>query len=289
MEAAAECGELDAARALARAADARRREKPRQAALHEREAAAAHERGAEVHVLVLLLLDAGVRLGEAFGLRWGSVAWGESEDDPTRSLLIDANRPRGGALGPTKSGRARRVPLSKRLRAGLLDLYRARFAPGPDRLVLEHVEPANVRHREWRRVCERAGLGHRAMKDLRDTFASQLLTAGVSLGYVSRLLGHSDAATTARHYATWAGGDAYRQPMRVRRGEVAPDLLARLAGAAKSPQSPPSDSEARRAAAGGGSENVSDSEGIEGAGGGGPPGTRTQDPRLKRPVLYQLS
>jgi hypothetical protein len=31
-------------------------------------------------------------------------------------------------------------------------------------------------------VCARAGIGHRAMKDLRDTYASQLLTSGVSLG-----------------------------------------------------------------------------------------------------------
>jgi integrase len=47
------------------------------------------------------------------------------------------------------------------------------------------------------------------MKDLRDTFASQLLTSGVSLGYVSKQLGHADVAVTARHYARRAGGDSY--------------------------------------------------------------------------------
>jgi integrase len=30
------------------------------------------------------------------------------------------------------------------------------------------------------------------MKDLRDTFASQLLTSGVPLGYISHQLGHAD-------------------------------------------------------------------------------------------------
>jgi integrase len=76
----------------------------------------------------------------------------------------------------------------------------------------------------------------RTPKDLRDTFASQLLTAGVQLGYVSRQLGHSDVSITARQYARWAGGDAYRSPLEVREGEVPADLLSRLA--AKSTQNP---------------------------------------------------
>ena len=51
------------------------------------------------------------------------------------------------------------------------------------------------------------------MKDLRDSFASQLLTAGVQLGYVSRQLGHSSPFVTADHYAKWCGGDDYRDPL----------------------------------------------------------------------------
>jgi hypothetical protein len=66
--------------------------------------------------------------------------------------------------------------------------------------------------------------------NLRDTFASQLLTAGVQLGYVSVQLGHADAQITARHYARWVGGDVYREPLVLRDGEVPADLLARLAG-----------------------------------------------------------
>jgi integrase len=34
-----------------------------------------------------------------------------------------------------------------------------------------------------------AKIGHRTPKDLRDTYASQLITAGVQLGYVSHQLG----------------------------------------------------------------------------------------------------
>lgn len=44
-------------------------------------------------------------------------------------------------------------------------------------------------------------------------------------------------ATTARHYARWAGGDLYREPLRLAPGEVPADFLARLGE--KRPQSDP--------------------------------------------------
>ncbi|HBZ71148.1 MAG TPA: hypothetical protein DEP35_16015 [Deltaproteobacteria bacterium] len=135
-------------------------------------------------VLVLLLLDAGLRLGEALGLGRGQVVWGKDEDDRTPALVIDRSRPRGGEEEHTKRSKARSVGLSRRLRPALADLYH--FRRTPEALVLEGVDPHNFRHREWRRVLERAQIGQRAPKDLRDTFASQLLTAGVQLGYVSQ-------------------------------------------------------------------------------------------------------
>ncbi len=78
-------------------------------------------------------------------------------------------------------------------------------------------------------MLEAAEIAHRTFKDLRDTFASQLLTVGVPLGYVSLQLGHADVAVTARHYARWAGGDKWRRPPHLEDGEVPADLLARLA------------------------------------------------------------
>ncbi len=69
----------------------------------------------------------------------------------------------------------------------------------------------------------------------RFTFGSQLITAGVQLGYVSKQLGHSDVSVTARHYAKWAAGEEFRAPIQVETGEVPADLLSRLP---KSQQSP---------------------------------------------------
>ena len=186
------------------------------------------------HVLILLLLDAGLRLGEALGLRWGAIVWGDDDQDTRRALVIDESRPKGFAPGPTKSGRARKVALSRRLRSALLAEYRRQFEPSPERHVLDKVGPDQFRARPWRRILKRADIGHVKLKDLRDTFASQLLTCGVPLGYVSAALGHADVAVTARHYARWCG-DESREPMRRFLGEVWADLLARLEESHQSP------------------------------------------------------
>ena len=180
------------------------------------------------NVLVLLCLDAGLRLGETLGLRWRAIEWGDDQDQ-TRALRIEENRPRGGQITSPKSGRSRRVALSRRLRWALLELYQDHDeSPQPEAFVLEGVDPSNFRRREWRRILKRAKIGHRALKDLRDTFASQLLTAGIQLGYVSARLGHADVSVTARHYARWIEDEIYREPMHTEPGEVPADLLARL-------------------------------------------------------------
>lgn len=120
------------------------------------------------------------------------------------------------------------MQLSRRLRAALLRLREAQFNPGPDARVLPQFHAANFRGRQWRRILSRAGLGHWAMKDLRDSFASHLLTRGVNPAYVSRQLGHADWSVTARHYARWTAGDQYVEPERLLPGEVPADLLARF-------------------------------------------------------------
>ena len=75
---------------------------------------------------------------------------------------------------------------------------------------------------------KRAGIRPVHPKDLRDTFASQLLTAGIPLAWISKQLGHGNAAVTSRHYATWIDAQDYRNPLQVREGELPCDLLARV-------------------------------------------------------------
>jgi integrase len=176
----------------------------------------------------LLQLDAGLRLGEVGALRWGHVRWGDGPSDTSRALVIQESHSRGRHEGPTKSGRSRRVALSRRLRSLLRDYWLAKGQPGPPERILPGFNQQNYSTRHFSKVCEAADLDGYTPKDLRDTFASQLLTAGVQLGYVSKQLGHADVAVTARHYAKWVEEDGYRRPLEVEEGEVPADLLARI-------------------------------------------------------------
>jgi integrase len=195
--------------------------------------AAALVAGGHEATLDLLMLDAGLRIGEALGLRWEDVEWDRKVEEAGQlverpALHICQSLSRGKHLGTTKSGRERRVALSRRLRARLREDWMRAGQPAAGR-VLPPIDSFGYRKRHFRKVCRAAGIGEQwSPKDLRDTFASQLLTAGVQLGYISKQLGHAGVAVTSQHYAKWAGGDEYRAPLALRPGEVPADLLARL-------------------------------------------------------------
>jgi integrase len=57
-----------------------------------------------------------------------------------------------------------------------------------------------------------AGLRRIRIHDLRGTFASLLVSAGVPLFHVAKALGHSSQETTMRHYAHLAPGAAKEMP-----------------------------------------------------------------------------
>jgi integrase len=167
--------------------------------------------------------------------------WAEG-DDTKRALVIRETIARGRHEGPPKSGRERTVALSRRLRGLLREFSIARGRPSLGERVLPGFHAGNYQRRHFEPVCTAAGLPRHTPKDLRDTFASQLLTAGVQLGYISTQLGHADVATTARHYARWTVDGSYRRALAVEPGEVPADLIARmeLEGAAEgSPQFSP--------------------------------------------------
>ena len=185
------------------------------------QAAEGEAEGTKSHLVTLLMLDAGLRIGEATAVGW------EDVDRKRRSLRVRASLSRGKHLGRTKSGRERPVALSRRLLAALQEAWMAEGRPvaGP----VARVDHANYRNRVLPRICKAAEIGEGFTPHcLRDTFASQLLSTGVQLAYVSHQLGHADVAVTARHYARWCGDEAYREPVRLAQGDVPADLLAQL-------------------------------------------------------------
>lgn len=143
--------------------------------------------------LVPALLYTGMRLGEALALRW------EHVDLEAGYIDVLYSHSAGHTTAP-KSGKGRRIPLSREGRAAL-SAQRAQRRPGP--LVWQTHEGAQLTRGHvrdpWRRVLMASGIAHTRLHDLRHTYASWLVQSGVSLQAVKELLGHADVKTTLRY------------------------------------------------------------------------------------------
>ncbi len=144
------------------------------------------------NVLVLLMLDAGMRTGEVIALTWDAIDFDKGTID------VRANMSRGGIIDTPKSGHARKLPISSRLRQALVDL------PRRGNHVLPAVRSAGDKpshHRSigagWRAVMKRAGVPMLSPHSGRHSFATSLLRAGVDLKKVQKLMDHADLKTTA--------------------------------------------------------------------------------------------
>ncbi|HSH28358.1 MAG TPA: tyrosine-type recombinase/integrase [Thiohalobacter sp.] len=136
--------------------------------------------------LILLALNTGLRRGELFNLRWHDV------DLDRASLLV-----RGTG---SKSAQSRHVPLNSEAVAVLRawqettqQAGRQLVFPGKDGKRLDNITTA------WARITRQAKLADFRFHDLRHSFASRLVMAGVDLNVVRELLGHADIKMTLRY------------------------------------------------------------------------------------------
>jgi len=158
--------------------------------------------------LARVLVGTGLRFGEATALRVGDV---DLLDTPPRLHVRQAwkdNGAGGWELGPPKSRRSRRTLA---IGPAVVDALAAHVvAKEADELVFTAprggpVLAGNFYHRVWAPAVDRAvacgGLSRRPrVHDLRHTYASWQLAAGVALLTVSRRLGHETAAVTSDIY-----------------------------------------------------------------------------------------
>ena len=135
--------------------------------------------------MVVVALNTGLRRGELFSLRWVDVN-------------LDAKVLTVAAAG-SKSGQTRRVPLNVEALAVLTAWREPR--KGKVGLVFPGARGARLSNinRSWRAAVKLARLNDFNFHDLRHTFASNLVQAGVDLNTVRELLGHSEIAMTLRY------------------------------------------------------------------------------------------
>jgi integrase len=122
------------------------------------------------------------------GMRLGEIARMKAEDI---SLSI-----RDIFVPDSKSGRSRHVPVSEEL---AVFLERQIAGKKPE----EHALAGVIRDyvsRRFRWLCVRSSIADLKFHDLRHTFAARLLTKGVPIYKVSKILGHSSVVVTEQHY-----------------------------------------------------------------------------------------
>jgi integrase len=122
------------------------------------------------------------------GMRAGEIAWMKVEDISIslRDIFIPNS----------KSSRSRHVPMSEEL-ASFLERKVEGKKPGDYALagvIRDYVS------RRFRWLCQKSGVANLKFHDLRSTFAARLLTKGVPIYKVSKILGHSSVVVTEQHY-----------------------------------------------------------------------------------------
>lgn len=139
---------------------------------------------------VLISLNTGLRRGELLKLKWNNVNLEQ------RTLTVEAQT--------AKAGKTRHIPLNSEA----LALFRAwkDHQPGQKPNVKsvyvfcdEDGQPFGDMRTSWEGLLERAKIKNFRWHDLRHTFASNLVIAGVDLNKVRALLGHSDYKMTLRY------------------------------------------------------------------------------------------
>jgi integrase len=128
----------------------------------------------------------GARMGEVLATRW-------SDMDLTRGVWIKPSH-------HTKQKRTEHLPLSAPALALLADM-RTRAEPAARYLFPgdDPDKPLQGIKKFWRGITEQVGLNNYRLHDNRHTHASHLVSSGLSLEIVGRLLGHTNPITTKRY------------------------------------------------------------------------------------------
>jgi integrase len=169
-------------------------------------------KGVRYEAAFALMLSLGLRPGECLGLSWSDI------DLKAGTLTVRHGLQRDGTLGEVKNDGSRRhltlpahlVPLLKaRQAAQAAEILKAgEYWQGDreDPLVFttpvgSPVSDRNLAQRDFRTVCTKAKVGDWHLHECRHTSATLMLTNGVPIEVVAKVLGHADIRMTANTYA----------------------------------------------------------------------------------------
>ena len=170
-----------------------------------------------------LLVDTGVRRGEALAVQWEDIDFQENTILICRNLCYTPDK--GIYLDTPKNGRCRMVDVGEDTLQLLKQIREQQGAGGKYIFTqdnsLEPMHPTSPTH-YFRQFAKRNGIKDFHPHKLRHTFASVAITAGADVVSVSETLGHSDTAVTLRMY-THANDESRRRASRIFRDAIQKD------------------------------------------------------------------
>ena len=161
--------------------------------------------------LFLLLARTGMRIGEALALQWGDI------DFKGRFISVNKSLVRGRISTP-KSGKARRVDMSRQLTDALkyhkLESKKKGLALGlggtPEYVFTDRrggpIDKDNWRRRVFNKALDKAGLRKIRIHDIRHGYATMRIFQGHNIADVSKQLGHHSVKLTLDTYFHWIPG-----------------------------------------------------------------------------------
>jgi len=165
----------------------------------------------EHYVLFLLLARTGMRIGEALALQWADIDFNGRFIEVKKSLVR-------GQISTPKSGKSRRVDMSKQLTASLKGHRHQNKKKGlslgigemPEFVFTNEkgkpIDKDNWRRRVFNKALEKAGIRRIRIHDLRHTYATLRISKGDNIADVSNQLGHHSVKLTMDVYYHWIPG-----------------------------------------------------------------------------------
>ncbi|MGJ4851302.1 tyrosine-type recombinase/integrase [Bacillota bacterium Meth-B3] len=156
----------------------------------------------------VLILETGLRAGEALALEWGDI------DEEKRTLKVTKNMIRVDGKNTvqrttkTDSGK-RTIPLNGRALEAIQRLKAQEVHGCPYVFATQTGKYLSYRNllATMEKACEAAEVEHRGLHALRHSFASNLYARGVEVKIISKLLGHASVEITYNRYIHFFEGE----------------------------------------------------------------------------------
>lgn len=168
----------------------------------ERDLICEHFAGRHLEAYFRFMFWTGLRPSEALALRWGDV------DFQSGYVRVDKAQSKGRSLSRTKTGRHRDVRLNRHAEAALRAQRAKSYLAGGSVFVSEDGKPYKTEKAQrvaFTRALKKLGIRHRPAYNMRHTYATVCLMAGMNPAFVANQLGHS-VQMLLNVYSKWTNG-----------------------------------------------------------------------------------